>query len=76
MQAQEAAREAEVARWREQTVADPELVAGAGAARELVARLGGRELMEVLDETGLGDHPALVRFAVRAAAALKQRGTR
>lgn len=71
VEAERAARDAEVERWRAQTDADPELVAGADAAREVVRKFGTPELLGVLNDTAVGDHPEMVRFVVRVARALR-----
>ena len=61
--------------WAEQARRDP-LVAGADgrelqtnlrAANELLREFGDQELGTLLRETGLGSHPALVRFVTRLA---------
>lgn len=42
-------------------------------ARSVVKRYGDAELAAALNETGLGDHPAVVRFVAKVAAAMKGR---
>jgi hypothetical protein len=43
-----------------------------GLAQRAVAELGGRELMELLDTTGLGNHPALIRVFHRVGKVLSE----
>lgn len=65
--------------WRQQTEADPYLAGGdvpnggfvsftdaSQAAGRFMARYGDRELRQVLNAYGLGDHPALVRAIAKA----------
>ena len=75
----EAARESAVAAdlvqmnesWRQAVRADPEIGHDAldgtvAAADEALETLGTPELRDFLHETGLGDHPELLRFLARA----------
>ena len=57
--------------WFEECTKDAEISAGVGDAREVVNEFGGRELVDLLDASGYGNHPALVRTLVRIAGALK-----
>lgn len=41
--------------------------ANIGAARNLVHKLGGQDLISVLDETGMGNNPVFIDFAVKIA---------
>jgi len=43
-------------------------------AQQAVEKVGGEELKAVLDETGLGDHPAFLKFAERLGALLQEDG--
>jgi len=60
-----------VRQWAEQAKQDPELHSGAGMeaniahARDVVRRFGDAELRKTLDRTGMGNHPALIRFLSR-----------
>ena len=42
-------------------------------ARDLVARFGDKDLKAILNDSGLGSHPAMVRFVAKLAASLKGR---
>jgi hypothetical protein len=63
--------------WVSAVKADPEiggdnLQASVLAANRAVAKLGGPELHQLLNATGLGDHPLLVRAFARAGALLAE----
>lgn len=45
-----------------------------GLAMRLVREQGGKDLMEYLDKTGLGNHPALVKFAAKVGNLLAEDG--
>jgi hypothetical protein len=57
--------------WVEEARADPELNDAMGfeeniaTARAVITRFGSAELRELLNTSGLGDHPAMIRFALR-----------
>jgi len=75
--ASQAAVEKEQRGWQEALKADKEfggekLSASADIARRAIKQYGDDALKELLHTTGLGDHPALVRFAYRAGLALKE----
>ena len=53
--------------WHREVEADREVQAAAPALRRLLKTYGSPKLAAVLDETGLGSHPELVRFLVRVA---------
>lgn len=62
--------------WERQIAADAELGGNrlsltTANARAAVERFGDTKLKEVLEQTGLGSHPELVRFVVRIAGALE-----
>jgi hypothetical protein len=61
--------------WREQTVADPEIGGTAlkenlAAASASLKAFGSPELKALLNQSGLGNHPAIVRFMMRAGKAI------
>lgn len=63
--------------WKDQVGADKELggegmKANLAAAKKAVARFGTPELAQVLDSSGLGNHPELVRLLARAGKALAE----
>lgn len=65
--------------WVNQVKADPEiggdrLPEALGHARRALDEFGTPELRALLDETGLGNHPALVRFVVNAGKKLADDG--
>ena len=53
--------------WHREVQADREVQAAAPALRQLLKTYGSPKLAAVLDETGLGSHPELLRFLVRVA---------
>lgn len=66
MQRQVEARNELINSWTEQTKSDPDiggdkLDANLGIARKAIDAFGGDALREVLNQTGLGNHPALVK---------------
>lgn len=67
----------QVARWRSEVMADPEL-GGAylnehmAAANRALQRFAPPELGKALVRTGFGNHPGLVRFFVRLGAAMEK----
>ncbi len=69
--------EAQVQQWVVQSKADKEMNGGAGfranldAARSVIQTHGDPALNQLLDETGLGNHPAMLRFVHRIARAGK-----
>ena len=72
---QEAAVVQQAERWAEAARSDPEIAGSDGselqsnlrAANALIRRYGDSELGTLLRETGLGSHPAIVRFVTRLA---------
>ena len=70
-QAQQNQRQALSTQWAEQAKADPEfgganLDANLGVAKQALATFGTPALVKMLDETGLGNHPEIIRAFVRA----------
>ena len=63
--------------WAAEARADPELSSGDGfdanvaGAQQLLKDHGSDELADILAATGLGSHPAVVRFAARIARKLQ-----
>ena len=53
--------------WHREVQADREVQAAAPALRQLLKTYGSPKLAAVLDETGLGSHPELVKFLARIA---------
>lgn len=73
-------RTAEIASWAEQTKADPEiggekLAANLAIAQRAIDRFGGDALKEVLNATGLGNHPVLVKAFLKAGQAISEDGS-
>lgn len=68
-QAQQAkAHDAQVRSWQEQSMADPEIVEGLDDAKALLAHYDhGGKVRALLEETGYGAHPAVVKMLVRMA---------
>lgn len=63
---------AEAAKWAEQAKTDPEIggdsfKTNVELAKRVVDRFGSDELKGALNETGLGNHPELIRFVARIA---------
>ena len=76
---QSAAWEKQQADWQAAVRADreiggSELAARVGVAKRAIARFGSPALRKVLTETGLGNHPELVRFAYRVGRAIADDG--
>lgn len=68
-------RAAQIAEWADMTKKDAELGgaeydAKVSVARKAVRQFGSPELMALFDESGVGNHPELVRFAYRVGKAL------
>lgn len=65
---------AEVDGWRQQVMADPEIGSSASLTRvrSLVREYGDKDLIAVLDSTGVGNHPSLVRLLSRIARELER----
>ena len=63
--------------WVEQAKADDEFNdyrgfdANLTTARSVLKTFGSDDLAELLNESGLGDHPELIRFALRVGRRLK-----
>lgn len=69
-QAQQEQMKKEVAGWLDQTKKDKEFGGekwdeNATYAKEVIRKFGDEDLRKALDETGLGNHPALFRLAAR-----------
>lgn len=58
--------------WRKCVEADAELMAQLPDAVEVVRTHGSEELVRLLEGSGLGSHPAVVRFAAKVAASMKR----
>lgn len=76
---QSAAWEKQQADWQAAVRADreiggSEMSARVGVAKRAIARFGSPALRKVLTETGLGNHPELVRFAYRVGRAIADDG--
>ena len=71
------AHETQMAEWTKQSQNDKEigganLVASAAAAKVALDRMGTPQLVELLDGTGLGNHPEVLRFFSRVGKALSE----
>lgn len=67
----------QVADWGEQVKADKEIGgdkfnASVGAAQRALDQFGNTELREYLNASGLGNHPALVRFCAKVGKAMAE----
>lgn len=76
-QAQAEAQAAVVEKWAADAKADKEIgganfEANANMAMKAIARFGTPELKQLLNDTGLGNHPELVRFCMRAGALISE----
>ena len=76
---QSAAWEKQQGDWQAAVRADreiggTEMTARVGVAKRAIARFGSPALRKVLTETGLGNHPELVRFAYRVGRAIADDG--
>ncbi len=76
---QSAALEKQQADWQADVRKDTEIggsdmAARVGVAKTAIAKFGSPELRKVLTETGLGNHPELVRFAYRVGKAMSDDG--
>ena len=76
-QAQAAAKQAEVDKWASDAKADPEIGganfdANVSTAMKAIARFGSPALKEMLVESGLGNHPELVRFCMKVGASISE----
>ena len=80
---------AQVATWEKEARADPEIGgdqydANVAVAMKAMTAFGSPELTDLLNQTGMGNHPALIRFAIKAGKAVSdapvvtggERGTR
>lgn len=68
------ATETEIRGWADRSRADPE-IGGAEAlqvARSMVSEFGKPSLKRTLDQTGLGNHPEVIRLLTRAGKALQK----
>ena len=71
VKAQQAQHTAQVAQWGEQSKTDPEIGGAKFAENLAVAKkaldtFGSPELTQLLDSTGLGNHPEVIRAFMRA----------
>ena len=76
---QSAAWEKQQADWQaavraDQEIGGTEMAARVGVAKRAIARFGSPALRKALTETGLGNHPELVRFAYRVGRAIADDG--
>lgn len=67
------------AEWAEQTTTDKEiggdkLSENLGVAKKALDSFGSKELKTLLDQSGLGNHPEIVRFMVKAGKAISEDG--
>jgi hypothetical protein len=67
----------QVGAWAEQAKSDKEIggdgfVQNAELAKRVVDKFGSAELKKQLDDTGLGNHPELLRFCVRLGKSMKE----
>lgn len=63
--------------WAEQTKTDTEiggdkLDENLAVARKAIDAFGGKDLRELLDSTGVGNHPAIVKFAYKVGKAISE----
>jgi hypothetical protein len=68
-----------VSAWAEAVKADPEIGGGKYddslvAARAAISKFGDDELKAFFNQTGIGNHPALVRFAAKIGRAVREAG--
>lgn len=70
-QEQTKAWDAQVSAWYDECTKDSEIAAGVHGARQVVEEYGGQALTDLLNETGYGSHPAVVRAFVKIANALR-----
>lgn len=79
LQAQQAQVQQTIAGWAQQVGSDPE-IGGAGQkqalglARQALDAYGSPELISVLNDTGLGNHPAVIRAFYRMGKAIAEDG--
>lgn len=76
-QAQQSAMMQASKAWAEATASDPEiggdkLAENQGLAKKALAAFGTPELVDLLDKSGLGNHPEVVRVFVRAGKAISE----
>jgi hypothetical protein len=66
--------EAEIRGWAERSRADPEIGGDEAlqVARSMVSEFGEPSLKRTLDQTGLGNHPEVIRLLTRAGKALQK----
>jgi Spy/CpxP family protein refolding chaperone len=72
-------QKAMTAQWAEQTTTDKEiggdkLPENLGVAKKALDTFGSKELKTLLNESGLGNHPEIVRFMVKAGKAISEDG--
>jgi hypothetical protein len=65
----------QIAAWREEAQADPELGGpkfdeNMGVAKKALKKFGGDEVLKVLETTGLGNHKEILRWAYRVGKAM------
>jgi Spy/CpxP family protein refolding chaperone len=72
-------QKAMTAQWAEQTTTDKEiggdkLPENLGVAKKALDTFGSKELKTLLNQSGLGNHPEVVRFMVKAGKAISEDG--
>lgn len=65
----------QIADWRSKTEADKELgganyAENVGIAKKALEKFGGDAVLDVLEKTGLGNHPEIIRWAYRVGKAM------
>ena len=75
--AQAAAFTAQLQTWANEAKADPEIGgdkfdANIATAMKAIETFGSEDLTNILNESGLGSHPAVIKFAVKAGQALSE----
>lgn len=65
----------QIADWRAKTEADKELgganyAENVGIAKKALEKFGGNAVLDVLEKTGLGNHPEIIRWAYRVGKAM------
>ena len=75
VQKQTEAVQAQIAAWRAETEADKEIggpnyAQNVGIAKKALKKFGGDEVLQVLEETGLGNHKAIIRTFLQVGKAM------
>ena len=70
------AREAQVSQWSEQTMKGlgPNANVQLQFAERAIAKFGSKELRSLFDDTGIGSHPEMVKFAIMVGKSLSEDG--